>query len=301
MTIELDIFDGTCLRMARAAIRFSLSFALMAWGLANLANADEIAAHSPIQGIAMPIEHAVVSSTIPGRLLRVLVSEGQKVQRGELIAVLDDRVAKAIVAAAKIQADSRAAIQQAQVSVRVASSYLERVEAAYHKGASSELEISNAAADRDQATAMLELEREKHSQAVEQYKLSLAELEQHQLRAPFAGQIVRVHAKPGRSLAALEPIITVSMMKQLEIELLLPISMFDRLDPGQSFRLNAGMPVNSEITAVLTTVSPLIDPATQQIRCRFNVNNSDNRFPAGFMVRFNEQHEVGVYPVSLNQ
>ena len=68
-------------------------------------------------------------------------------------------------------------------------------------------------------------------------------------------------------------------------------------------RNGAGPPANGEVTAVLDTIDPVIDPASQTFRCVFTIDNREARMPAGFTVsmEWKDQPAPGVHAVEASQ
>ncbi len=233
-------------------------------------------------GIALPKEIVALAPTTTGWLTQILVKEGDRVQAGDALAVIDDRVARAAAEMARIDATSTARLRQAQLNVKQAESLFQRIQAAYAARAGNEIEVTDARYELERARADWDAEKERHRQLEQQWNLSKAELERHIIRAPFDGRVIQVHARLGESLGMQDKVVTIANLNALELELFLPVQLFGKLKSDQTYRLKAEEPVNGTVKAHLVSNAPMIDSATSTFRCVFAIDNSDGQLPAGF-------------------
>ncbi len=241
-------------------------------------------------GIARPCQRATMSAPLQGMLVEVLVKAGARVKKGQVLAVMDNRIAKAAVNAARAAADRTAEVDHSKHALALARSLLARHSALQDAQAGAEFELEQARAQRDQADATLASAIEAQLQAKRNLELEQSRLEAHTIRAPFDGEVVRIEATVGTTLTATDKLLTLVCMDSLEAELHLPLELFGELHPGQSYRLWAFAPVSGHVGARLASASPVIDTASKTFRCLFTIDNRDRRLPAGFGVRFDSSH-----------
>jgi RND family efflux transporter MFP subunit len=168
---------------------------------------------------------AVVSAKIQGRLSELRVEEGDRVQKGEVIARLEDADFVAQVARARSQigdADAQAgradaAIQRAEadlaevrrqlgMSQRLAKENVvsrDVLEAAESKVRISEAALSQARAERTQIDAL----RVRNSADL---AFAQAQLDNTVIRSPFNGTVVKKMAEVGESVAPIPPGVNIS-------------------------------------------------------------------------------------------
>jgi RND family efflux transporter MFP subunit len=149
----------------------------------------------------------------------------------------------------------------------------------------SEFELLEARTRLEQARATVASEQEKQRQAECQLQLERARLESHHIRAPFDGQVVRLHAYPGTTLTRDDDLLTLIRLEELEVEIHVPLEFYSRLKTGDYYRLLAGPPVNTRLSGQLMFVAPTVDSATKTFRAVFTIHNQDQRLPAGFAVQ----------------
>jgi cobalt-zinc-cadmium efflux system membrane fusion protein len=251
-----------------------------------------------LPGVMKPSKQVTVSSPLEGMLMSLLVREGQQVGAGEILAVMDNRVSLASLNLARAAADRKADLQHAREELKLAADLLQRLQALKTANGGSEFELLEAVTRVEQARAMVAREEEAQRHAQCQLELEETRLETHNLRAPFAGQVVQVHAHAGSTLTRDDDLLTILHLDELEAQLHLPLTLYHQLEPGRDYTLLAGSPVNKPIQARLSFVAPTIDAATHTFRVVFTFRNQDQQLPAGFSVQLDTEHLRGVLPAA---
>lgn len=244
--------------------------------------------HNVPQGIARPCQRATMSAPLPGMLVEMRTRSGDDVTKDQVLATMDNRVARAAMLAARAAAERSAQVDHARHALELARSLYARHLSLQDSQAGAEFELEKARAERDQAEATLASAREAQLQANRNLELELARLEAHTVRAPFDGQVVDVEATVGSTLAVSDTLFTIVCLDALEAELHLPLDYFGKLREGKKYSLWAFAPVDQEISGTLIHASPMIDTASRTFRCLFEIDNRDHRLPAGFGLRFND-------------
>ncbi len=242
------------------------------------------------QGIARPSQRATMSAPLQGVLVQLHVNSGDIVKKGQILAVIDNRVALAAVEAAEAAAHRTAAIDHSRHALALAHSLLVRHLKLQESQAGSDFELEQVRAQRDQAKATLASAIEEQLQAKRNLALEKARLETHNLRALFDGKVIRIDATVGTTLTPTDQFITIVNRDWLEAEMFLPLELFGKLKEGSFYPLSAFAPINRAVQGQLVFASPAIDPATRTFRCQFKIDNRDRKLPTGFGVRYNSSH-----------
>lgn len=239
---------------------------------------------SQLHGVARPLQNAILSSLVPGRIMTIHVAEGRRVAAGDPLVSLDDRLAQAQVEASRREAAQVAMLERAELAYQQAERRLSRLEQAALKNATAEFEIEEARSMKEQARA--ERDAAKESIAVAQANLMMAEeqLRRNTIFAPFDGVIVQIHQKQGAAVDASLPVVTLASLDTLEVEMYVPSDRFGAIRNGSTVKLSAGAPVNAELSAKVCSVSPVIDSASNTFRCVLQIDNTTAGLPAGFSV-----------------
>jgi RND family efflux transporter MFP subunit len=220
------------------------------------------------------------------------------VQEGEILALMDNRVAQAAVHSAQVTADRQAPVQRAKNDLEMAERYLQRVTEAAE--AASEVELDKARGNVEQAHVALSDALEQARMAESHLELERARLATHELRAPFDGCILDLEGSKGQSMTRTEPILTMANLKTLHVELHVPVAWYSRLKLGQAYELLAADPVGQVLQGTLVASQPVVDPGTRTFRCTFEIDNATEQWPAGFVVRLVRPRENDISTATTN-
>ncbi len=250
-----------------------------------------------VMGLAMPTQQVTLSAPVEAVLIRLDAEDGQTVEAGRTLFVLDDRVSRAAVEAARVRASSTAEIERSEAQLKDAEQNHKRL---------VELAAKNAASKRDLADAELTLARsqaehrlavEKQQQEYAQLKLEEARLDQLHVKAPFAGVVVDRMVEPGTSLRVADPVLLLVDTSSLVAEMNLPLHLVPA-EVGREYVLRAELADEQLIVGRLEMKSPVIDAASQTVRCRFRIDNSAGALTAGFGVSLQSLTPLPVTPLT---
>lgn len=170
---------------------------------------------------------ATVSSRVTGKLSEVLVEAGMPVRAGQVLARLDDSVARAALGIADAQLTAaRSELGEIEVRLREARTNQARHRRLIDAGAvaAAELDASNATVDA--LVAKLAAASSAVGVAEQQVALRRVELADMTLRAPFDGIVISKDAQPGEMVSPTSAgggftrtgVCTIVDMSSLEIE-----------------------------------------------------------------------------------
>ena len=241
-------------------------------------------ADSILPGVAGPERDVVLGAPMDGLLARVSVERGQWVEEGDVLAVMDDEVARAAVELAAAEAANDAEVLRARRTLELARLSLSRTEEACRNGAANQTELENQRVEAGIAEAALQAATERRELARLRLRLAEARLERHLVRAPFRGQVVRLEADAGSVLQLGAPVLRLVASDRLEIEMSLPAAWFHRLEVGRDYRFSAGAPIDGPVVARLVYRADRLDAALSGVRCVFLMDNAGEAHPSGFVV-----------------
>ncbi len=245
-----------------------------------------------LPGIVEPVARVDVAASQDGVLAKLCVEEGQLVQQGDLLAVLDDRVAQAALHVAEATVARSGALGKAESDLALARIMLSRVEQARAERAASEMEVDQARGRVSEAEAAVTQAREQQAEAESHLELELAKFEALHVRAPFAGQVLRIHVQAGGALPPAAKILTLVQVDRLRVELQVPVEWYGRLAVGAAYDLWAETPVNRAVSARLLYQESAVDAATQSFRCVLEIDNAAGELPSGFAARLIEPEQT---------
>jgi RND family efflux transporter MFP subunit len=163
-----------------------------------------------------------VSSARAGRLMKVLVKEGDKVKKGQVLAKIDDRELMSRLNRAK------ANLSAAREDISLAQRTLKRLRKAYAKGAVARRFVEDAEVD-------LRAARTKAGIVVEEVRSATLDFDNQKVTAAFDGTVTSRFAEIGQWVGPTETLFTLVDESQREIEV--------RVDAADSVAIDVGQAV----------------------------------------------------------
>jgi RND family efflux transporter MFP subunit len=237
-------------------------------------------------GYVVPRRQATVSSKITGKVVEVLIEEGQRVEENEIVAYLDDTNFRADVARAEAQlAHAEATLYAAEVAFINAQPTFERVEKQFDRDVVSAQELDSARAAFDAARTNVDVAD--HAVAVSEAALAVAErdLEDTIVRAPFAGVVTVKAAQEGEMVSPVSAgggftrtgIGTIVDMESLEVEVDVSENFINRVRPNQDVIVTLNAYPDWAISAHVIAIIPTADRARATVRVRVALEERDAR------------------------
>ena len=232
-------------------------------------------------GYVTPRERATVAAKITGRVTEMLVEEGMKVEKGQVLARLDDAEARAALRSAEAQRDvASAALEELGVELANARRDLDRVLDLEAKGIAPPQDLDHARAAVDAFEARIALTREQVRAAGAQAVVAEESLKNCVVRAPFAGIAVSKDAQVGEMVSPISAgggftrtgISTIVNMASLEVEVDVNESYLSRVHEGQAADAVLDAYPDWHIPASVRTIIPTADrqKATVKVRIAFD-------------------------------
>ena len=231
-------------------------------------------------GYVTPRERATIAAKITGRVTAMLVEEGMKVEKDQVLARLDDSEARAAYDSAKAQRDvASAALAELEVNLADARRTLKRVQDLQKKEIAAEQDLDRAQAAVDALVARIALAGEQVRAAEAGIAVAGEYLKNCVVRAPFAGIAVSKDAQVGEMVSPVSAgggftrtgISTIVNMASLEVEVDVNESYLSRVSEGQPADAVLDAYPDWHIPASVRTIIPTADrqKATVKVRIAF--------------------------------
>ncbi|MCD4699620.1 MAG: efflux RND transporter periplasmic adaptor subunit [Phycisphaerae bacterium] len=254
-----------------------------------LAGSTSLWADGGVAAITKPSGDVTLSFVRPGRVMKILVKEGETVKVGQVLVQQDDDAEQVQLAQLKAQAEDTTRIKAAEAQWDQKKLDLKRIEWAAKRGASTELEVDTAELDvliAKLALKLAQFQREQDNRKFNEAKLQIGRM---RLESPISGKVERVFVKEGESVDALEDVIRIVNIAPLWIDVPVPL--------GQARLLKNGLKAVVEFAAADDTdkadntavgkivhIASVADAASNTLMVRVEVPNPTGR-PAGEHVR----------------
>lgn len=231
-----------------------------------------------------PDRVADVGTQSVGVLESLMVERGDKVIAGQVMARLSTQVERASVSVAEARSQVDAELGQAMAAHGLAERKLERTRDLLKKDFVSDQALDQAEAEARVAEKRVAQARESQRVAQREYRLSAAQLGQRDVRSPFEGIVVERYRTEGERIER-EPVVRVARIDPLRVEAIVPAAQFGSIVAGQMATVKTDVPSFNALTARVTLVDRVIDPASNSFRVRLTLPNPDHRIPSGLRCR----------------
>jgi membrane fusion protein, multidrug efflux system len=223
--------------------------------------------------VTLPNRDAKITAMVPGRIQSVLVTEGDPVQSGQVLAHLDN----ASLRDQQVQAE--AAVSQAKANVENSKLAADREAGLLQRGISSRKEVEDTRTQLSVNQSLLKQAEASASAARTQVGRSV-------LRAPFAGVVVHRFLGNGEQVdgSSTQPVLEVADISVLELLGTVPASRLSEVRAGTEFTFQTTAVPNATFPARVIAVSPAVDPLTDNGTMRIRITNSKRLLKLGMFL-----------------
>jgi macrolide-specific efflux system membrane fusion protein len=282
-----------------SAARVGAAFAVTFSAMGPAAPAGEPAAPLVAESVVLRlIEEAEIPAQEAGVLTEVAVREGQRVQRGALLAQIDDQVPRLSAEATQAQYEIARAKATNDVRIRFAKKALEVSQAELRRStesierfaksvSQSQLDVEKLTVERNQ----LESEQATHERQLALLESKAKEIElaaaraqvaRRQILAPFDGVIVQIYVRRGEWVEPGQQAVRIVNVDRLKAEGFISAAQAAAELPGKSVSLEVdGAGGSAPAAGTIVFVSPEVDPITGQVRIWAEIDNRDGRLRPG--------------------
>ncbi len=217
-----------------------------------------------------------------GVVAQISADTGKSVRKGDVLAQLDDRQLTADRDAAEAKLRSiQANIKNWQSEIKVLQSDLARSEKMWDAQIITKEQLEH---DRFKVEAdQYELEREREN-AINQQEVIRSlnlELEKTKIVAPFNGVVARRYVRAGQRVASGDRLFWVTATAPLRIKFTLPESALGRVSRGAVIHVTTPDLPNSQYSAKVVQISPVVDPSSGTIEVLAEIVNPDGSLRPG--------------------
>lgn len=235
-------------------------------------------------GYVVARRKATLAAEITGKVAEVLIEEGMTVEAGQVVARLDNVLAKKDYELSRSRAEAaEAAIGAIRADLEDAQRIFERTQSLAEKSYATQADLTKNHARVGVLQAQLRQTQSQLETAKIEALRSAALLEKHQIRSPFAGVVTDRSAQPGEMISPMSAggsftrtgICTVVDMNSLEVEADVNEAFVARIAPGAPVdaRLD-GYPdwtIPASVIGIVPTANR--EKATVKVRIRLNVKD----------------------------
>jgi RND family efflux transporter MFP subunit len=237
-------------------------------------------------GYIVARRRATVSSKVTGKVVKVMLEEGQRVEAGQIIALLDDSNWRAALIQSKAQLQqAEANVDSAQTAFDDAKPIFERAEKQKAAAVISAQSFDESHAQFNVAHNNLLIAQRGVEAARAGVEVAQRSLEDTVIRAPFAGIVTEKTAQPGEMVSPISAgggftrtgIGTVVDMDSLEVEVDVSENFINRVRPQQPVTIKLNAYPDWDIPGSVIAMIPTADRAKATVKVRIAIKQKDPR------------------------
>ena len=256
-----------------------------------------------------PLRDVVLTTQVTGVVKEVLVEEGDRVENGRLLCLLDDtellirlKLTEQKLAQAKLQLE-KSHIRERKAQIQIANTKVElaRKEDAYAEKLVSDEEVATLRyrvqeLEQDEQVAASEVRESGHR--VEELKAEGEQVElevsRTRISAPFGGYITHRTVEIGQTVRSLDALFRLGSFSPLFADVHLSEREASRINPGQTAMVSLSSTGTDRIQGQVVRISPIVDEATGTVKVTVNLSPSGKSFKPGAFVRVDIETDTRV-------
>jgi len=234
----------------------------------------------PLGCLIEPNRVVDVGSPVIGVVESVAVERGQRVTKGQVIAVLRANVEQAAVGVAETRARVTAEVEAAQANYDLARQKAKRAEDLVERNFISAQALEQARTEADVARQKLAQAREQRAIWSRELRLAEAQLQLRTIRSPSNGIVVERYMSGGERVEE-KPIVRIANVDPLRVEIVISASLYGTVSVGSLLLVTPELPNAAPRTAKVVLVDSVIDGPSNTFRARLELPNPNYKLPAG--------------------
>lgn len=215
---------------------------------------------------------AIISARIPGSVKQLVANEGDRVKKGQLLAVLDaqESIAAAENSLAGVE-DARRAVDEAMTRKRLSDTTYERYRRLFEEQAVTRQEFEAKQAESELAAQGVIRATARLKQAQQSSRGASTVAGYTRITSPITGIITKREINIGTTVFPGQNLITVEDENNYRIELAIPESMASRVKPGTAIRIALNSR-RTTVDGVISEIVPTADPVSRTYTAKAKVS-----------------------------
>ncbi len=241
--------------------------------------------------VTEPYEQSRIAAVEQGVIQKIEIHEGQRIEAGQVLALMDQGVLKQARVLAEIRAKSQSRINSAKAELKLRSSQRGNMDSLINKGHANPFEVDQVLSQYEKAVAEYRGAVEQQQENKAELARIDAELGRRSVRSPIAGVVTEIHKRHGEYLSANDPVFaTVVQLDRLRVRFYLDADETERLKKGQTVTLYVGKG-QEPVSGTVEFVSPVVEPKTSLARVNVIIDNTQLKIRSGITCRWEKQKD----------
>ncbi|MDO1527457.1 efflux RND transporter periplasmic adaptor subunit [Fulvimonas sp. R45] len=235
-----------------------------------------------------PAETVELGTAVGGVLGYVYVRRGERIKRGQVLAMLDSRAEQAAADLARYKSQLVGPSELAEAKIEFSKRKFERRKDMATEKLLAQQDSDDAESELRQAQADFKVAQENRRVAQLEYAQQQAQLALRTIRSPFDGVVVDQMIWPGETVepgAAKHAILKLARLDPLHVRVVMPMQAFGKFRAGMKAAVVPEIQPGKSYTASISSVDPTIDPASGTFVVFLDLPNPRFDTPSGVKCR----------------
>ncbi len=218
-------------------------------------------------------EDVIVYSKVSERIVNIFVKPGNRITRGQTIAIQYNALFKQNVDAAET------AVKSAQTQFNLAQQDFNRIKKLFDQKAISNQQFDQTKTQYESAELGLQAANVQLQQAKEQYENSF-------IKAPFTGTIASVYVEQNQMVAAGLPVAQIINSSSMKAKVKIPSTEIIGVFKGQSVNIEFPSIPNKIYEGTVTEIDHAVDPISKNLQVEVEIKKPDKLLKSGMFGEF---------------
>jgi RND family efflux transporter MFP subunit len=242
-------------------------------------------------GTIEPLAQFTVAPKVSGHIQRLLVDVSDPVNRGKVVAQLEDAEFKQAVAEAEARlAVAEANRNEADSSLEITQRELDRTIILHKKGIASDSVLDSARAEHlaSQATVKVAeaiIKQEEAALAAARIRLGYTRIQADWEKGDEERTVAERYVDEGDTVAANTPLLSIVELDHVIAVIQVTEKDYPRISTGMAANLQTDAFPGRKFTATVTRIAPIFSEATRQARIELQVQNPEHLLKPGMFSR----------------
>ncbi len=230
-------------------------------------------------GYAIAVKRSEVASSETGVVSKILVVEGEEVSQGQALVLLDDEILRGQLESAKHEATNRSELDAILARKKILERSLETLRAVHQSGHARANELAREELELEALKATYSQKTHEYAGKQIQVQRILAQLEKRVIRAPFHGQIAKLHHRVGEFVSPNKAEITTLVdLSHLIAEVQVPLIEVENYKIDQEVKMRMGERL---VKGNVHFIGVLVDRASQTVTVKVRIDNTKLKAKTG--------------------
>lgn len=237
-------------------------------------------------GTLLPWDENIVNSEVPGVVSKIFADLGDRVDEGETLAVLDQKVPKLNLEDAKASHQTNIkSLEKERARFIDAETTLKRYDELFKEGMVSVSQHDTAKTQYDVAAAQVRESEARVEQSAAKHDLAKKRLSDTIIRSPITGEIKKRYITVGQTIEDSTKLFSVVSVGTLKFRGTVAESFVPRIKNGQDVLITVEAFKDKTFKGRLNRISPSVDAETRTLEVEASVPNPKNMLKPGFFSR----------------